>query len=445
MEELRFTGNRGGHAPMTWGQGEQWETILANRPHERRSNMTLLTELPPATPPHRALAALTALIQRHESLRTAFTSDDGRPPIQVVRDSGSLPIDVITARTGSGLSEARQFVERVASLGFDVGPDPHIRLGLVLHGGHARWIGGALSHLVHDYTSRQILSRDFQTLLTAASTASGVSALAPVTHQPLDRAAEERSPAGQDRLETVVRRWRTGFDQCPRSLCATPVARPEGPRFPAVELRAKGLGQRAQVIADRLNVGVSAVFLGAAAAALAQVSDVDRFGMILTCSNRGDPRTRNYVGSLAQQGMITVPSLGDSPHALIRRMWPSLLLTHRTSGYDLGRLDAAFPEVTEEFGTSIDHFVNVMAADEPLRPARFAEGLGEGEAACEVVTPVDSTRLRFGLFLESDGRDAHGRMFGNHRYVTTDLMRAVLTGVREFILAAEGDEVTRSG
>ncbi|MEV6406334.1 MULTISPECIES: condensation domain-containing protein [Streptomyces] len=439
MHELTFQSHRGDAGPTTWGQREQWETVLANRPHDHRFNEPFLYSLPRSLPLSRVLASLGALVERHEGLRTAFLPDgdgdgDGSLRQAVVRE-GSVRVPVVEAGTRSGLAEARELMREASSRGFVAGPEFHARLALVVQHGRPRWLTGALSHLVIDRTSMRILERDFRALLDGADSRH----LPPITHQPLDQAAAEQSPQGQARLETTLRRWRSGFESAPRSLFRTTVDNSPQPGFPAVELYAKGLGTRAQSIATKLNVRPSAVFVAAGAAALAWVQRLDRFGMIMTCSNRKDPRTKDHVGPLAQQGLVPVET-GTSFYDMVTRIWPALLLTYRTSSYDLSALDAMFPDVTEECGTSVDHFVNFMGYDEPLPYDARVARLADGESVCERVAPVPSTRLRFGLFLDSDGDTVRGRMFGNGRYVDAETMHAVLCGVNDLLLtAANGD------
>ena len=98
MHELTFQSHRGDAGPTTWGQREQWETVLANRPHDHRFNEPFLYSLPRSLPLTKVLTSLGALVERHEGLRTAFLPDgdgDGSLRQAVVRE-GSVRVPVVT-------------------------------------------------------------------------------------------------------------------------------------------------------------------------------------------------------------------------------------------------------------------------------------------------------------------------------------------------------------
>ncbi|PWS46812.1 non-ribosomal peptide synthetase condensation domain protein, partial [Streptomyces sp. ZEA17I] len=91
-----FRGDRSGRAPLTWGQRAIWHAIRRTAPNDHYFNIGRVLPLAdrgrPATVAG-ATAALTALVERHESLRTRLElSADGTEAAQDLAATGSLPV-----------------------------------------------------------------------------------------------------------------------------------------------------------------------------------------------------------------------------------------------------------------------------------------------------------------------------------------------------------------
>jgi amino acid adenylation domain-containing protein len=106
-------------------------------------------------------AALTALTDRHESLRTRFPADaDGRPTV-VVADRVEVPLTIVEAVDEAA---AQELVDRAATEPFDLATGPLLRATLIrlADDDHVLFLGK--HHIVGDGWSVDVLLRDLITL-----------------------------------------------------------------------------------------------------------------------------------------------------------------------------------------------------------------------------------------------------------------------------------------
>lgn len=113
--------------------------------------------------------SLDDLVRRHESLRTTFSVDDGRP-WQVIAPAGTLPLAVVDL---SGLpadaadAEARRLVAAEAVRPFDLERGPLARAGLLRLGPDAHVFMLNVHHIVSDGWSMAVLAREITATYTA--------------------------------------------------------------------------------------------------------------------------------------------------------------------------------------------------------------------------------------------------------------------------------------
>lgn len=434
LRHLSFHGSRGDRGPTTWSQREQWHTLEANRPHDSRFRLRLLSPLPDGIPLGRVLDVLRALVERHETLRTQFVRHPDGPPTQVVHQQGRVPVRVVPVGEAFGPADALAYAGEQLSRDYDPTAEYPARLGVFLRHGRPAFIAGTISHLAVDMTALRVLERDFRALLAA----DGGDLPAP-SHRPLDQARYEQSPEGQAVLARALEAWRSGLDRAPRALFVSPVGPVTGDRYPAFNLYCRGLGDRARRLATALDVDVSAIFVAAAATLLGRAAGVDRFALTLTCANRTSLRLLDYVGTIAQQGVLPVESVATPFRLLVQRMWAAMQTVHRSSVWDPADLDTVLAKATGERDATIDHYVNFLHETTPIAFPAAAGGVRDGEHFCQADEPVPSTLLRFGLLLRTDGQDAVVRMFGDLRYLTQDTLTLVITGIHDLIAGAAAE------
>ncbi|WP_416985427.1 condensation domain-containing protein [Streptomyces sp. T028] len=427
--EVKFSGARGGRATTTWAQRDTWLTLEANRPHTARFQVPLLVEVPAGRGLGDVLDVVSRLVERHEGLRTVFTrvSDDGPPDQEVVRQ-GTLTVPVVEVDAAPALPEVTRLVEELTGMDPSAGRDRAIDFAVLTRDGAPAWLVASLSHLTVDAVAVDLLAEDGARLLTE-----GNGALPPPpAHQPLDRAEFEQSDQGRKILDTALRGWEQGLRAVPWSLFRTPVAPDTERRFPSVRLYSRGTGALVRETAGARGVSPSAIYVAAAAAALGRAFSVDACALVITCANRWLPRTARYMGCVAQQGLLTLPTLGSSPGDLVDEVWPRILGLHRTSMWDPYRLYRQLRPAESGARPALDQYVNVLQEKEAVVPQDVGP-LEDGGFLLRHEPPVASSMLRFGLNIRTDGNDVAIRLFSDQRYVPVSMQEETVLNIHRFL------------
>ncbi|HEV2735373.1 MAG TPA: amino acid adenylation domain-containing protein, partial [Longimicrobiaceae bacterium] len=189
--------------------------------------------------------SLDALVARHETLRTRFPQEDGRPR-QLVEPAAPVPLCELDLR-GVGAEEALRLIREAADRPFDLAAGPLLRATLVRMG-EAEWVPVfVLHHIVSDGWSVGVLVREV-TALYAAYARGEEPELPQLPVQYADYAAWQREWLSGETLEGQLAFWRERLRGAP-PLLELPTDRPrtgatasrEGVRtmeLPAAELRA---------------------------------------------------------------------------------------------------------------------------------------------------------------------------------------------------------------
>src|SRR5579859_5531527 len=175
--------------------------------------------------------SLNEVIQRHESLRTTFGKEEGRPT-QVIAPTLTIKLPVVDLRKlppGERETEVRRRVTAEAQRLFDLSKGPLIR-GTVLRLGDEEHVGLlTMHHIVSDGWSTGILVREMATLYVAFC-AGGSSPLPALPIQYADFAHWQRQWLQGEVLETQIAYWRKQLAGAP-----APIDLPTGHPRPAVQ------------------------------------------------------------------------------------------------------------------------------------------------------------------------------------------------------------------
>ncbi|MBQ4860054.1 condensation domain-containing protein, partial [Pseudoalteromonas sp. MMG007] len=161
--------------------------------------------------------ALDTIVERHESLRTCFTTDDSGDAIQVFREVSSLPLFFSDI---SGLREIQQQVvidqanEEEGSLPFDLTRDLMIRARLYKLAEHSHVMLVTLHHIASDGWSMGILVKEFSALYTAYKSGQG-NPLPPLSVQYADYAHWQRNWLQDEVLNTQLGYWKEQLADLP--------------------------------------------------------------------------------------------------------------------------------------------------------------------------------------------------------------------------------------
>lgn len=287
--------------------------------------------------------AVTALVERHEALRTTLGQDGDRvhqlvrPPSPVRVEDIAIPR--VAARRGSAL---HRHLVRAADRPFDLDGGPLMQATLLALGPGDHVLVLNLHHAISDAWSTRVLLRDFRSLY-AAALASRSPSLRPLPLQFADYAAWERAfrqpmlesfwraaaPRARSRLDLPVRAaWRPddGFDTAPLAI----------PRVPAPDMR------RLVANGEQHGAGLGTVLRALVAGALMRHAE-DQLTVGVLYANRDRHQLQPLVGFVSDFLPVTIdvsarPSFAEllvrareawrsaydhrMPFGHIRRLWP---------------------------------------------------------------------------------------------------------------------------
>ncbi|MBZ4423385.1 condensation domain-containing protein, partial [Myxococcus sp. RHSTA-1-4] len=153
--------------------------------------------------------AFTALVERHESLRTTFAVQDGEP-VQVIHAPPRFPLAVVDLSTlppAECEAEARRLVSREAQRPFDLANGPVFRALLLRLGEQDHVLLGTMHHIVSDGWSMGVLVRELAALYASQATGQD-SHLPALPIQYADFAAWQRAWLRGEALERQLGYWR---------------------------------------------------------------------------------------------------------------------------------------------------------------------------------------------------------------------------------------------
>ena len=163
--------------------------------------------------------ALNEIVRRHESLRTTFTSTDGRPA-QLIHEPVPLAMSLVDLRQ---LSEeeraeaAQRLATEAARQPFDLSEGPLVRALLVRLAEDEHQFVLVLHHIISDGWSTGILIREMSALYRAYSSGQE-SPLTELTIQYADYAAWQREWLQGEALEKQLEYWREHLKGAPALL-----------------------------------------------------------------------------------------------------------------------------------------------------------------------------------------------------------------------------------
>jgi Condensation domain len=387
---VRFRGERGGDGPLTTGQSNTLAWVGDTSAYARMVQWAL--DLPPGTTLGDIEAAFSVLMARHESLRT--TCPPVEPPIQRVARSGELIIGLYQAadENNDSLALTKALTETLRSGEFDLVEDLPVRVGVAIS---ERGIPLAAvvvcSHMAADIGAMAVIGREFTELAgNPASREAG-----PPRHQPLDQAAVERSPRGQQAARTALRNWESQLRSMPQCLYSAPRRGPAGEPV-AGWLWSEAAARALPYICERTSASPQTVVLAAVSAVLSIRTAEARCSFTTLMHNRHERRLRDYVGTIACDTIIcvdtSVPRFGD----LVRRTGRTILKAAKggfVSGAELARLVSS---VEHERGIPYSRdcvyndFSYVNSGPSPVTGSRAPAGRAQDAA-----TALSRTELRW--------------------------------------------------
>nr|QEO74126.1 condensation domain-containing protein [uncultured bacterium] len=334
-------------------------------------------------------AALSGIVQRHESLRTVFAEEDGQP-WQVIGEPAALPVAVFDL---SGLpaaareAEVRRIAAAEARRPYDLAHGPLVRCTLVRLGEleHALFVG--MHHIVADGWSLGIFVRELGSLYRGE-------ALPDLPIQYADYASWQRGWLCGELLEERLAWWKFHLGGAPQ-VVELPLDRPR-PAFQSYRGRRAFLAFESglDAVARRLGVTPFMILLGAFATLLSRYGSQPDVVVGTPIANRGRAELEDLIGMFANTLGLRVDLSGNPGFdELVRRVRQVALGAYAHQDIPFERL---VDELRPERDLSHSPVFQVMLALQNLPGAQLDLA---GLTLSPLEFEVDRTQFDLSLFL----------------------------------------------
>ncbi|HEY7431257.1 MAG TPA: hypothetical protein VH641_11045 [Streptosporangiaceae bacterium] len=177
--------------------------------------------------------------------------------------------------------------------------------------------------------------------------------LGPACCQPLDQAEHERSPLGRRRAKTALRSWQAQLRTAPQCLYPAPAGDPaDRGELGCGWLWSAAASLALPLIAARTGASRQLAVLTALCAVLTLRAGQEVCSLPVTVSNRSQRRLRGYVGTLANDGILTVDVRAARFGELVRRTAAATLRSNHSGPIDRADLIGAIARIEHDRGIS---------------------------------------------------------------------------------------------
>jgi len=297
---MELRGPEAGPFPLTWGEGNMWESMLAFGPRSNRLNPAGISRVKHPVRVRDALPRIERDLNQFDILRATFDEKRVEQTFQGQARVGVLVCDTsVFPERGRELESGGLHTFLGAGFpmaAFDLCEAP-IRIGLLHLDGIITHLILLLSHLPFDGAAYPLLMRP----LLAAVEGREVPAPGMRTETLLQYEQSAESVRGSD---AVIRRWiDTATRPRPgRGLMSTTVG-----RYSMIALRSRAAAIAAQVLAVRTRTSTTSVALAALTKTIHRHVDRELSAMLLVCNNRWQPQLKNFVGQTLGTGCCRFP------------------------------------------------------------------------------------------------------------------------------------------
>ncbi|HWN41055.1 MAG TPA: condensation domain-containing protein, partial [Thermoanaerobaculia bacterium] len=239
-------------SPLSFAQQRLW--FLAQlRPDDTAYNMAAAVELRGRLDAGALAGAFRRVVQRHEALRTTFSSRGGEP-VQVVHPEPAEQPMTMVDLSDLPEAEAERLARAEASRPFDLERGPLLRAVLVRLGPERHLLLLTMHHLVSDAWSMGVLIREVSVLYRCAGD------LPPLPVQYADFAVWQRAWLQGEALERPLAWWRERLAGAPPALELPAEGQAGGSRQPLSIPDSAGLEALARAEGTTLFVALLAGF-----------------------------------------------------------------------------------------------------------------------------------------------------------------------------------------
>ncbi|MGC0336810.1 amino acid adenylation domain-containing protein [Streptomyces sp. SLBN-8D4] len=359
-------------------------------------------------------AALTAVVARHEVLRTRLVADPDGVAYQVIDPPGPVPLPVVdVSGVADPLGVARDLVEGDAVAPFDLAAGPVLRACLIRLGAAGHVLAVSVHHVASDEWSGRIFHRELE-LLYKAFRAGEPDPLAPLAVQYADYAVWQRSWLTGEVLDGQLAYWREKLAGAP--VLELPVDRPrsrvsDGPAASAGFVIPAPVADRLKEIARRNGATMFMTLLAASAVLLGRYCGQDDVVVGAPVANRSRTETDDVIGFFVNTLVLRTDLSGDPTFAeLLGRVRDMALGAYEHQ-------DLPFEQLVDALATQRERsrapLFQVLFNYDPAAPA---DGMSESADGLPLDT---SPPARFDLVLGLGEVHASGELVGRIDYRTS--------------------------
>lgn len=328
--------------PLSWGQRSIWKAYTEFRPHTAWLNISRTLAVPSRAAADVAgvTRAVSALLNRHESLRTRIGLVDGEL-WQVPATTGRIAVRVVES------GDAESIKDDMGLLPYDYMHEWPLRVTLLTERGRVTHLALVFSHVAVDLHASEILLRELRLLLLRGAIAT------PPGLQSVDVARREHGVM-KHRTGTACDYWLEHYARLPQSML-TEAGSPLTPRFRRALLVSRALDSAMRVIAARHRVSTATVLLAAASAMVGSWTGQEHCAFFTMVNNRYQDGHHNAVAKLNQLGLFVV-DLSDRPDftRLVPRTWQSAVRAYRHAYYEPAAMDEALTQIGRHTGSAYE-------------------------------------------------------------------------------------------
>ncbi|MGN9822111.1 condensation domain-containing protein, partial [Streptomyces sp. SD11] len=260
-------------------------------------------------------AALSAVVARHEVLRTRLVAGADGIAYQVIDVPASVPMPVVdVSDAGEPVVAAQALVAADAGQAFDLSAGPLLRATLVRLASDEHVLALVMHHVVSDEWSGRILRRELSALYEALRDGEP-DPLAPLPVQYADFAVWQRQRLTGEVLEEQLSYWRARLAGAP--LLELPTDRPR----PAVRSSEGGVvgvrvpastAQALRALSRRSGTTMSMTLLAAFSVLLGRYANTDDVVVGTPVANRNRAETEDLIGFFVNT-LVLRADLSDDP------------------------------------------------------------------------------------------------------------------------------------
>ncbi|HVK99263.1 MAG TPA: condensation domain-containing protein, partial [Dongiaceae bacterium] len=224
--------DRSAKLPLSYTQQALW-TMERLNPGSIAYNLPMAFRFSGLLDVDKINAAITAIIARHETLRSTMQEDDDGNPVVVIAEPFAFAVPVHGLHlepADDQVTRIRTAVYELANRSFDLARGPLFRFDLLKLSGAGEGqfvLVACLHHIIADGLSLNLLIREL-VLLYASSLQGAAAPLPALPVQYVDYAHWQRQRFSGDKLASELEFWRQQVKEVP-SLLALPTDRPRPP------------------------------------------------------------------------------------------------------------------------------------------------------------------------------------------------------------------------